>query len=139
MVVNHVPAYPSYRKAESIDGKAATGGDNRKHWVPLFEKYRVPVVLEHHDHTFKRTKPLLDGMANDNGVLYLGDGSWGRLRNPQDPEKLSYLARSSRDYHLSLHRIQGVERFHLAIDESGRVMDVSHTGQRKTGIVRARD
>jgi hypothetical protein len=138
IVVNHVPAYPSYRKAEGTDGKAGTGEGNRKHWVPLFEKYRVPLVLEHHDHTFKRTKPLLDGLADDNGVLYLGDGSWGRLRSPQAPEKLNYLAASSRDYHLSLHRLQGQERFHLALDENGRVMDVCRSGQRKTGAVGAK-
>jgi hypothetical protein len=141
--VNHVPAYPSYRKMDAVpaaDGKSAkagTGEGNRKHWVPLFEKYRVPVVLEHHDHTFKRTKPLLDGLAHDNGVLYLGDGSWGRLRNPQPPEKLTHLAASSRDYHLSLHRLQGAERFHLALDEFGRVMDVCRSGQRKAGTATA--
>ena len=56
-------------------------------------------------------------LADANGVLYLGDGSWGRLRNPKPPEKLPYLAATSRDYHLSLHRIQGEERFHLALDE----------------------
>jgi hypothetical protein len=116
--------------------KAGTGELNRQHWVPLFEKYRVPVVLEHHDHTFKRTKPLIGGMAHPNGVLYLGDGSWGRLRNPQSPEKLTHLAIASRDFHLSLHRIQGEERFHLALDENGRVMDVARTGQRKAGIWR---
>src|SRR5262249_3791836 len=137
LVVNHLPAYPSYRNPEGINGKAGTGEGNRKHWVPLFEKYRVPLVLEHHDHTFKRTKPLLDGLAHDNGVLYLGDGSWGRLRTPGTPEKLSYLAASSRDYHLSLHRIQGEERFHLALDENGRVMDVCRSGQRKAGVVRS--
>ena len=134
--VNHVPAYPSFRKAATTDGKnTGTGDGNRKHWVPLFEKYRVPVVLEHHDHTFKRTKPLLDGLSNENGVLYLGDGSWGKLRNPSNPEKLTYLATSSRDYHLSLHRIQGAERFHLALDENGRVMDVSRSRQRTSGVV----
>src|SRR6185437_7321112 len=136
MVVNHVPAYPSFRKMQGKEGKAGTGEDNRKHWVPLFEKYRVPVVLEHHDHTFKRTKPLLGGLAHNNGVLYLGDGSWGKLRNPNKPDKLAYLAASSRDYHLSLHRIQGEQRYHLALDEYGRVMDVCRTGQRKTGAVR---
>jgi hypothetical protein len=139
IVVNHVPAYPSYRKAEGSNGKEGTGAGNRKHWVPLFEKYRVPVVLEHHDHTFKRTKPLLGGLGNENGVLYLGDGSWGRLRTPHTPEQLAYLAASSRDYHLSLHRIQGKERFHLALDEHGRVMDVSRTGQRKAGVVPVRE
>ncbi|MFL5338582.1 MAG: fibronectin type III domain-containing protein [Gemmataceae bacterium] len=140
--VNHVPAYPSYRNptaAPAADGKTAkpgTGEGNRKHWVPLFEKYRLPVVLEHHDHTFKRTKPLIDGLANDNGVLYLGDGSWGRLRNPKTPDDLPFMAATSRDYHLSLHRLQGAERFHLALDEFGRVMDACRSGQRTTGAVR---
>ena len=82
IVVNHVPAYPSFRNDRTArTARRAPASGNRKHWVPLFEKYRVPVVLEHHDHTFKRTKPLLDGLAHDNGVLYLGDGSWGRLRS----------------------------------------------------------
>jgi acid phosphatase type 7 len=138
LVVKHVPAYPSYRNPVGADGKKGTGEDQRQHWVPLFERYRVPVVLEHHDHTFKRTRPLLNGLAHDNGVLYLGDGSWGRLRNPKRPDKLAYLAASSRDYHLSLHRIQGPERFHLALDERGRVMDVCRSGQRKAGVVPVR-
>jgi hypothetical protein len=130
-VVNHVPAYPSYRNPIGAAGKEGTGEANRKHWVPLFEKYRTPLVLEHHDHTFKRTKPLLDGLMHDNGVLYLGDGSWGRLRTPKSPEKISYLAAASRDYHFSLHRIQGAERFHLAMDANGKVMDLCRSGQRK--------
>jgi hypothetical protein len=134
-VVNHVPAYPSFRRALGVAGKEGTGEANRKHWVPLFEKYRIPVVLEHHDHTFKRTKPLLEGFSDKNGVLYLGDGSWGKLRTPYQPEQLGYLAASSRDYHLSLHRIQGKDRFHLALDENGRVMDVCKSGQRITGMV----
>jgi hypothetical protein len=124
IAVNHVPAYPSHRNPEGQNGKDGTGEGNRKHWVPLFEKYGVPVVLEHHDHTFKRTKPLLGGLAHDNGILYLGDGSWGRLRTPHTPEERPYLAVSSRDYQLSLHRIQGDERFHMALDENGRIMDV---------------
>jgi len=141
LCVNHVPAYPSYRKMDPEAAKAGehpkggTGAANRQFWTPLFDKHRVPVVLEHHDHTFKRTKPLLDGMAHPDGVLYLGDGSWGKLRSPQSPEKMSILAAASRDYHLTLHRIQGEERFHLALDEFGRVMDVSHSGQRRRGLV----
>jgi hypothetical protein len=137
MVVNHVPAYPSYRSYLATGKeKKGTGEDNRKHWVPLFEKYRTPVVLEHHDHTFKRTKPLLNGLMDNNGVIYLGDGSWGRLRAVKSPEQLSYLAKSSSDFHLSLHRIEGDNRFHLALDSNGKVMDVYQTGQRKQGIVR---
>jgi acid phosphatase type 7 len=138
IVANHVPAYPSVRNPQGPDGKFGTGEANRLHWSPLFERYNVDVVLEHHDHAFKRTKPMLDGLAQANGVVYLGDGSWGRLRTPHKPAELPYLASSSRDYHLSLHRIQGEERFHLALDEHGRVMDVCRTGQRKTGAVSLR-
>jgi hypothetical protein len=137
MVVNHVPAYPSYRNMVNASGTGGTGFENREYWVPLFEKYRVPVVLEHHDHTFKRSKPLLNGLAHTNGVLYLGDGSWGKLRTPKPPEKLPHMAAMSKDYHLSLHRLQGQDRFHLALDEFGRVMDVCHTGQRRQGLVAA--
>ena len=141
MVVNHVPAYPSHRNAaptKSTKGvvSGGTGEDNRKFWVPLFEKHRVPVVLEHHDHTFKRTKPLVNGLGHDNGVLYLGDGSWGRIRAPQKPEKLTHMAAMSGDYHLTLHRLQGNDRYHLALDENGRVMDASRSGQRVKGLVR---
>ncbi len=133
--VNHVPAYPSYRTmGATLLSKSGTGDENRKYWVPLFEKYRVPVVLEHHDHTFKRTKPLINGLAHDNGVLYLGDGSWGRIRPPQKPEKLGHMAIMAGEYHLTLHRIQGKDRFHMALDETGRVMDVSHSGQRTQGL-----
>lgn len=134
LVVNHVPAYPSYRKMHATTGKAGTGEENRKHWVPLFEKYRIPAVLEHHDHTFKRTKPLLDGLNHENGVLYLGDGSWGRLRAPQKAEKLPHMAVTGKDYHLSLHRIQGEERYHLALDENGRITDLCRSSQRRRGL-----
>jgi hypothetical protein len=137
LVVNHVPAYPSVRVGPGKKGKAGAGEENRTHWVPLFDKHRVPVVLEHHDHTYKRTRPLRGGLYHADGVQYLGDGTWGRLRTPYGPAKLSYLAASSRDYHLSLHRLQGAERFHLALDEHGRVMDVCRSGQRKAGLVRA--
>ena len=137
LVANHVPAYPSARATTGVLGVGGTGADNRRHWVPLFEQYRVPVVLEHHDHTFKRTKALVGGLTHPNGVTYLGDGSWGRIRALQPPEKLSVMAATSTDYHLSLHRLQGEERFHLAMGEDGRVMDVTRTGQRKAGSVRA--
>jgi hypothetical protein len=141
--INHVPAYPSFRNPEAAPVKGAevakpgTGELQRKHWTPLFDKHRVPVVLEHHDHTFKRTKPLLDGLPHDNGVLYLGDGSWGRLRSPKKADPLHVMAKTSDEYHLSLHRIQGKERFHLAMDKDGRIMDVARSGQRTKGIASA--
>jgi hypothetical protein len=139
IAANHVPAYPSYRPVEVEGGeaKAGTGEENRKFWVPLFEKYGVDVVLEHHDHTFKRTHPLLGGRTDKNGIVYLGDGSWGKLRVPKTPQQRPYLAASESAYHMTLHRLEADRRFHLALEETGRVADVCLTGKRTRGLVRA--
>jgi hypothetical protein len=128
-VFNHVPAYPSYRAFDSETG-AGTGSGNREHWVPIFERYNVDAVFEHHDHTYKRTHPLMGGHKSENGIVYLGDGSWGRLRSPKSPEERPYLAVTDEAYHLSVHRIEGKECFHVALSDTGRVVDVCATSKR---------
>jgi hypothetical protein len=130
-VFNHVPAYPSYRPF-ARDGKedAGVGADQRKHWCPLFERYNVDAVFEHHDHTFKRTRPMLDGRVNERGIVYLGDGSWGKIRRPKTPQQRPYLAVSDESYHLSVHRIEGNDRYHVALSDTGRVVDVCATTKR---------
>jgi hypothetical protein len=101
-VVNHVPCYPSFRNpkgrpaTDTRKESPGTGELQRKHWVPLFEKHRVPVVLEHHDHTFKRTKKMIGEPSNENGVLYLGDGSWGRIRIPKTPDQIPTWRKSAK-------------------------------------------
>ena len=131
IVANHVPAYPSHRSPEGKDGAFGTGEANRLHWCPLFENFKVDAVLEHHDHTFKRSHPLTDGQIDKNGVLYLGDGSWGKLRAPNKPEQRPYLATVGKAYHISVHRLEGPQRFHVALESSGRLADVvSTTGKR---------
>ncbi len=131
IVANHVPAYPSYRAPEGSKGALGAGEANRMYWCPLFEKYKVDAVLEHHDHTFKRTHPLTDGHFDKNGVVYLGDGSWGKLRAPKKPEERPYLAAVSEAYHLTVHRLEGDHRFHVALEESGRVADVCMTNGKR--------
>jgi acid phosphatase type 7 len=128
--VNHVPAYPSHREFGGDADDTGTGAANRKHWVPLFERYNVDAVFEHHDHTFKRTHPLLDGRPNEKGVLYLGDGSWGKIRKPTEMETRPYLVKASEDYHISVHRIEGQQQFHVALSDEGRVVDVCTSTKR---------
>jgi acid phosphatase type 7 len=111
-----------------------TGEDQRKHWSPLFEKYKVDVVLEHHDHAFKRTHTLTDGLTDKHGVLYLGDGSWGKIRSPKSPQERPYLAASSEAYHLAVHRVEGPRHFHVALQENGKVADVCVTEGKRPSL-----
>ena len=114
-----------------IPASAGTGEDNRKFWCPLFERHGVDAVLEHHDHTFKRTHPLVDGARNKYGVPYLGDGSWGMLRAPSPAEKRPYLASVGKAYHFTVHKLEGDQRYHVALEEGGKIADVySTTGKR---------
>jgi hypothetical protein len=129
-VFNHVPAYPSVRPYGGQESQSGTGAGNRQHWVPLFERYNVDAVFEHHDHAYKRTHPLVDGLANSKGVLYLGDGSWGKIRVPATPAQRPYLAVTDQAYHLSVHRIEGDQRAHVALSDTGRVVDVCATTKR---------
>lgn len=131
IVANHVPAYPSYRAPDGLLGIPGTGSEQRKHWCPLFERFNVDVVLEHHDHTFKRTHPLTNGLKDKFGVLYLGDGSWGKLRVPKTPELRPYLAALSPAYHMTVHRLEGEQRFHVALEEGGKVADVCMTASKR--------
>ncbi|MBX9623350.1 MAG: metallophosphoesterase family protein [Gemmataceae bacterium] len=132
IAANHVPAYPSYRNPDTgKDGAFGTGEANRIHWCPLFERLGVDAVLEHHDHTFKRTHPLTDGLRDKNGVVYLGDGSWGMIRPPVAPDKRPYLAQVGRAYHLSVHKLEGPDRYHVALAEGGKVADVFHTSGKR--------
>jgi hypothetical protein len=134
IVVNHVPAYPSHRDPNPHDGEAGTGADQRLHWSPLFERYKVDCVLEHHDHTFKRTHPLTGGHIDKHGVLYLGDGSWGKLRVPHTPEERPYLAAVAEAYHMTLHRLEGQQQFHVALNDAGKVADVCVTNSKRPSL-----
>lgn len=130
--INHVPCYPSFRDPTAVaKDKTGTGEEQRKHWCPLFEKHGVDIVLEHHDHTFKRTHPLTGGQVDRaTGITYLGDGSWGKLRIPKKPESRPYLLDVNETYHFTLHRLEGEQRFHVALGETGKVLDVYRTGKR---------
>ncbi len=68
----HVAAYPSFY---SFDSKRAK--EVRQNWIPLFEKYQVKFAFEHHNHAYKRTYPIKENKIDPEGVIYLGDGSWG--------------------------------------------------------------
>ncbi len=84
MAAYHIGAYPSV-----YSFKGGVPKKIRSEWSPLFEKYRLNVAFEHHNHAYKRTFPMKDERIDPEGVIYIGDGSWGI--SPRKPKKLWYL------------------------------------------------
>ena len=112
----HVPAYPSHRDTSD---KIST--HIRTHWVPRFEQFGLDVAFEHHDHTYKRTRPILKDKEHPKGIVYLGDGAWGKLRNPKSNRW--YLAKAEKKYHFILVTLTKDKAVFQAIDNDGQVFD----------------
>lgn len=88
LVQYHVAGWPSVR---DFDGTRPTAV--RSHWVPIFEKHDVDLVIEAHDHAYKRTVPIRANQEDpERGVIYTGDGGWGApIREVRDPAQYWWL------------------------------------------------
>lgn len=117
----HVGAYPSYRAPGSSVNMLI-----HKWWVPLFEKYGLTAAFEHHDHTYKRTHLIKNNKIDPEGVLYIGDGSWGieKPREPHSPAQLWYLARSASVRQVVLVTLRPPQdRLYQAVSSTGLIID----------------
>lgn len=119
--IYHVPMYPSFRKFSE-------DSPQRVNWEPLFNKYGVRIVFENHDHTYKRTYPLRNGKVVEDGagIIYIGDGAWGKLRRGVDADRW-YLAKALSVNHFTLVTLrdneQGVDQQFEMFDGEGNLID----------------
>jgi hypothetical protein len=68
--------YPTYPACPNFN--ADEGSEYRVNlWNPLFDHYQFMTVFENHEHVFKKTFPIRNGMIDPKGTLFLGDGGWG--------------------------------------------------------------
>ncbi len=116
--IYHVPAYPSVRAlADLLPTRIRT------HWVPLFENAGVQLAFENHDHTYKRTKPMLNGVSGvADGIVYAGDGAWGVALRTPDASR-NYLHGTQARHHAFLVTITGTGRTIEAVDKAGVIFD----------------
>jgi hypothetical protein len=116
--VYHKPLYPGHRE---FNGDGALEG--RENWMPLFEKYHLTTAFEHHDHVFKRTKPLRNDKVDPKGILYLGDGCFGQKPRTVDGKPRWYIERAEGRAHFWLVEV-GPDTIHYsAIGVEGGVFD----------------
>lgn len=116
--IYHVPAYPSVRDHQNQYSKAI-----RNAWVPLFEQGKIQAAFEHHDHAYKRTYPLLKGVVNPEGVVYLGDGGWGVEKPRILKWRYPYLAKFASSSHFILVTLTSNRQNFKAINNEGKILD----------------
>ncbi|MFM1920360.1 MAG: hypothetical protein RLZZ303_1994 [Candidatus Hydrogenedentota bacterium] len=114
----HVPFYPSHR---SYDDSRSIAG--REHWQPIFEEYNVSIGFEHHDHTFKRTKPIRGGEVSEDGIVYLGDGSMGVAVRDIKNGDAWYIEKAEEKAHVWVVDIHPEKVQCRAIDHFGQQFD----------------
>lgn len=120
----HAPLYPSHRPERDI--YAVPG---KKHWLPLFDKYKLTTGFEHHDHTLKRTHVLHKNKVARKGTVYIGDGCWGK-GGRETNEYRWYLAVNTPDTHVWLVDIFPTYSTYKASGKNGQVFD--HFGVENT-------
>ncbi|AKP53551.1 fibronectin type III domain-containing protein [Cyclobacterium amurskyense] len=122
--VYHKPGYPSGRVEPGGKRIQFWSEEVLDNWIPLFEKYGVRVAFENDDHTYKRSHPLKNNAIHPNGVVYLGDGSWGvEKKKPKTPEEVWYLSRSAEENSAIIATLHGPHQHFLMINENGKIID----------------
>jgi hypothetical protein len=95
-VCYHRPAWGAGVKPDAVD--------IQREWCPLFEKHRVTAVFENDHHVFSRSHPILGGkIDHENGIPYLGSGSWSvgaRKVDPKELKKRPWIAKAEGRNHL---------------------------------------
>ena len=114
--IYHEAAYPSFYPYHGAIPKKI-----RALWAPLFEKYNLQAAFENHNHAFKRTYPIKANQVDPDGVVYIGDGSWGAP--PRKTNDLWYLAKRNRKNSVILVELTAQEASIQALDLLNNPLD----------------
>lgn len=117
--VYHIPAYPSVR-----DFNGERSAKVRENWLPLFERSHVKLAFENHDHAYKRTYPIRNGVVDERGIVFMGDGAWGvRVRDVHKVDETWYLKKAASQRHFVLLTLQGSHQQVTVVNEDGEIID----------------
>jgi hypothetical protein len=114
IVLTHVPLYPVHSDT--------TGVTAREHWISLFERYGVSLMLVGHQHVYSRLKPLTGGAPDyEDGITQIMGNSGMKFYDSADE---TYAERTI--YNVSNYEIISVDGNSLtvqAFDIDGNELD----------------
>ncbi len=113
-------------------GEHGSNIEERESWVPLFDKYRVDLVVTGHDHGYERTYPINLSISNqspvtapDRGTVYIVSAGWGATLYKGTPRWWSSYGPVSK-YQFTLIDLDAKGSLRIrAIDQNGSVFDES--------------
>ncbi|EMI41313.1 purple acid phosphatase family protein [Rhodopirellula sp. SWK7] len=111
----HRPVYPAVK----------TPGPGLKSWVPLFEKYNVDLVCEADGHNIKRTVPIRDGVLDETGVVYIGEGGLGVPQRTPKPDRwfLNSPGMADKGHHVFVLKFTNETLEGTCLLEDGKIRD----------------
>ncbi len=118
MALYHVPCYPSHRPFRNLHSDRS-----RKEWTPLFDQFQLTAAFENHDHTLKRTYPIVNDQVAQQGTVYFGDGCWGRPPRSVQSTRRWYEAKASSQAHVWVVDIDRDRIDYRAIGLEGQTLD----------------
>lgn len=75
--IEFIVIYLHHATYSTADGAGAESVAQQK-WAPLFDKYKVDLVLNAHNRVYERTDPIRAGKANKDGTTYITAGAGGQ-------------------------------------------------------------
>jgi len=116
----HSPIYPACRSERDVDVQVL----GKEHWVSLFDQFNLTAALENHNHVFKRTKPIKNNTVNENGTVYLGEGSWGQLTTQCKPSNEHLVEKLEFTRAVWVFKITNKDTLKVfAVNESNQLVD----------------
>jgi len=109
----HEPPYSS--------GRHGSNATLRQAWSPLFERARVAIVFNGHDHSYERTVPLRDFDPGGPGVMYVVTGGGGGTLYTVG--RSAWTAHSASIHHVVRVDVRGCALALQAIASDGAVFD----------------
>lgn len=118
--------HPIFSTARGRDNK-----DLRELWKPVFDKYRVDLVLTGHDHSYGRSNVLAGEKRHEGGTVYVVSVSGPKMYNITPAPWMKRAAEDTQLYQII--RVEGGRLYYEARTAKGTLYDAFELRKRRKG------